>query len=158
MFDCVTEAQSLSKQGVTIQRERLQLVDLIRRTDQIFTVLLQNAALTTQEHDRLRSQTNTCDSIQTLLDLLKEKPDFAYNSFLEALKNTNQEHLYRLLTEKGKLNTQSILACYRFGQLIRELRKLAHLVRQTSRTLVNSIHVVSWSFVKKYLLPHFLSC
>jgi hypothetical protein len=98
----VTEAQPLSKHGVTIQRARLQLVDLIRRTDQIITVLLQNAALTTQEYERLRSQTNTCDSIQTLLDLLKEKPDFAYNLFLEALKNTNQEHLYRLLTEKGK--------------------------------------------------------
>jgi hypothetical protein len=102
MFDCVTEAQPLSKHGVTIQRARLQLADLIRRTDQIITVLLQNAALTTQEYERLRSQTNTCDSIQTLLDLLMEKPDFAYNLFLEALKNTNQEHLYRLLTEKGK--------------------------------------------------------
>src|ERR1051325_5854921 len=83
----VTEAQPLSKHGVTIQRARLQLVDLIRRTDQIITVLLQDAALTNEEYDRLRSQAHICvsDSIQTLLDLLREKPDFAYNLFLEAL-------------------------------------------------------------------------
>jgi len=84
-----------------ISRVYQTLCESIRHPGQILAMLFERRAMTQQEQDSIRSQTNLYQWTSHLLDLLSAKPASAYKCFLEALDATQQHHLRLLLDEKG---------------------------------------------------------
>jgi len=84
-----------------IKRVYQSLSESIRHPGQILARLFERRAVTQQEQDSIRSQTNLYHWTSHLLDLLSAKPASAYKCFLEALDATQQHHLHLLLDEKG---------------------------------------------------------
>jgi len=75
----------------------------LRHPDEILTSLFERRAVTQQEQDSIRSQTNPFQWTSHLLDVLCAKPASAYKRFLEALDATQQHHLHLLLDNIGYL-------------------------------------------------------
>jgi len=84
-----------------ISRVHRTLCESIRRTDQILSCLLERRAVTQQERELIRSQTNDYQWVSHLLDVISTKPVSAYQCFLDALESTHQHHLCRLLECEG---------------------------------------------------------
>jgi len=75
--------------------------------NQILDDLLGKKALTMQEYDQIRSPATLKDVAKNLMDILCNKPTSAYTLFLEALNETSQNHLCRLLEEPGWNETEN---------------------------------------------------
>jgi len=99
-----------------IKRVYQTLCEFIRHPDQILASLFQTRAVTTQEHESIRSQLTLHQWASHLLDVLSATLASAYMCFLAALDATNQHHLYRLLEEKGK-----------FPQYFKRRRQFCHI-------------------------------
>ena len=66
--------------------------------DEMFT----RATLTKTQHENVCKADNTaCRAAETLLEILHKTSRDVYESFLEALQQTNQEHIYRLIVCSG---------------------------------------------------------
>ena len=65
--------------------------------------MYQDGALTMNEMDSVRLKQTLGDSNEWLLHLVTERPVVMLNSFLTALRDTNQEHVYSTLLYKGNL-------------------------------------------------------
>ena len=63
--------------------------------------MYQDGALTMNEMDSVRLKQTLGDSNERLLHLVTERPVVMLNSFLNALRVTNQEHVYSTLLFKG---------------------------------------------------------
>jgi len=84
-----------------IKRVYQTLCESIRHPGQILARLFERRAVSQQDQDSIRSQTNLYQWTSHLLDVLSAKPASAYKCFLEALDATQQHHLHLLLDEKG---------------------------------------------------------
>jgi len=84
-----------------LKRVQQTVCESIRRLDPILSTLLVKRALTLQERETILAQTTVYQRATHLLDVLSDKPVTAYEYFLEALDETQQHHLHRLLEEKG---------------------------------------------------------
>jgi len=84
-----------------IIRAHQTLCEFIRHPDQILAWLFERKAVTQQEHESIRSHTTLYQWASHLLDVLSVKPASTYECFLAALDATKQQHLHRLLEEKG---------------------------------------------------------
>ena len=85
----------------SIARVYQQIVDSLRRTDRILTTLLGEGHLSPAEYQLIKAHPCMHEVVQHLLDALLSKPSEAYNCFLNALEETNQEHIRNLLEKKG---------------------------------------------------------
>jgi len=64
--------------------------------------MYQRNALTLKELQSIQSQRDRpIEAAQTLLNIILEQPDAVYLTFLDVLKNTHQQHIYRRLVEGG---------------------------------------------------------
>ena len=63
--------------------------------------MYQDGALTMNEMDSVRLKQTLGDSNERLLQLITERPVVRFNSFLTALRDTDQEHVYSTLLYKG---------------------------------------------------------
>ena len=93
----------LSEHGAKITGVYQQLVDSLRRTDLILTTLLQNKFLKHSEYAVIKTHASVYEVVQHLLDVLIIKPPEAYACFLEALKATQQPHLFLLLEDNCEI-------------------------------------------------------
>ena len=85
----------------SIARVYQQIVDSLRRTDRILTALLSEGHLSSAEYQLIRAYPCMHEVVQHLLDALLSKPSEAYDCFVKALGETDQEHIRNLLEKKG---------------------------------------------------------
>lgn len=88
--------------SATITRVRQDLVDNMRRLDPILTALLKDDRILKVEHDQIKSHAVIHEVVGHLLDVLIKKTAETYDCFLDALSETKQDHLRRLLTDQGQ--------------------------------------------------------
>ena len=86
-----------------IQRVQNILCESIRRGDQILTSLLEKKAVTLEEYNFIKTETNVYRWSNLLLDVLSAGPVSSYECFLETLDATHQHELRRLLEEEGSV-------------------------------------------------------
>ena len=97
-----------SDHSVKINRVHQTLCEFIRRTKRILPKLLQEKAVSLQEHESISSKHTMHDVANHLLLVISKKPLAAYQCFLRALDATNQQYLHNLLEQNGLLYYYSI--------------------------------------------------
>ena len=87
-----------------IRRVRVQLVDLVRRTNQMMAAMLEAGHVSAREVEMHGCQEGLFDSAEHMVDVLLRGgrgSEAVYECWLGALRQTGQEHLIRLLEEPG---------------------------------------------------------
>jgi len=84
-----------------LKRVQQTVCESIRRLDPILSTLLVKRALLSHERETILAHTTVYQRATHLMDVLSAKPVTVYQYFLEALDETQQHHLHRLLEEKG---------------------------------------------------------
>ena len=74
------------------------VLESMRRVDRVTGALLEDGHLGEEEQQRINSQPTLTKRAQHLLRVLINKPPQAFHCFLRALRDTDQEHLFDLLT------------------------------------------------------------
>lgn len=87
-----------SEHCLKMKRVSQTLGDVIRRTDQILSLLFEKKAVTSQEYDLVQSQSTIHKWTQSLIDVLCKKPVSGYECLLYALDTTQQQHLSQMLS------------------------------------------------------------
>ena len=98
MDGCLTEQP---KHVQNIQRVRQILLESIRRTGRIVAQMYQETLLSERERQLVECQHTLWDKAERLINLIESKPVQVYQSFMKALKDTNQEFLCRILERTG---------------------------------------------------------
>ena len=72
--------------------------------------MYQDGAITMNEMDSVRLEQTLGDSNEKLLHLVTERPVVMMNSFLTALRDTNQDHVYSTILYKGNLHIVKLMS------------------------------------------------
>ena len=72
------------------------------QVDHLLGALLEDVHLSEEEQQRINSQPTITERAQHMLRVLINKPPQAFHCFLRALRDTNQTHLFYLLTNEGE--------------------------------------------------------
>ena len=92
------------RQLLSINRHQDNLIDLIELSNGgMFNGLASIGVITRRQMQYLVAlATDDTGKVRSLLDLLTRRSQLHYNSFLELLRNTNQDHVASLLESGGK--------------------------------------------------------
>ena len=80
---------------------RSQLTELLNARSVAAEMFEQNA-LTLRELDKIQTSRAESSAAETLLDIVVAAPRVVYESLLESLRRTKQEHVYQLIVFDGK--------------------------------------------------------
>ena len=82
--------------------------ELLRHTDEILVRLRAEGDINQREYELIRSQSTDYELVNLLLTTFCDKQVTVYQNFLDALQETNQTYLCRLLEEKGSFQFISV--------------------------------------------------
>ena len=111
-----------------ITKLRIELLDRNRRNlgDNLEPVssclvdeLLSRAAITEEEHQMIAAQKSTYEQSTCLVDILKRRPDSAFDCFIETLRSTRQGHVAKQIL--GVNGTVTVNGCFSSSELERSV-------------------------------------
>src|SRR5580692_9108289 len=86
----------------TLQKHYVQLLNQLSRIDDLVAWLFQSGCLQESQRQHLTCLNTPYKATEELLSFIMKQSMDTYNLFLVGLLNTQQHHIYKALTEKGK--------------------------------------------------------
>jgi len=76
--------------------------------------MFQHSALTLKELQSIQSlRDRSVEAAETLLNIIIEQPDAVYNSFLDALKHSDQKHVYQwIVYDVDQCGQNNLFCCH----------------------------------------------
>jgi hypothetical protein len=85
----------------TLKQHYNQILNFLCRVDELVAWLFEKACLHEPQRQRLVSFNTPYHAAEQLLNFIMKHSQDTYHMFLVGLLNTEQHHIYKVLTEKG---------------------------------------------------------